>query len=289
MTMTGGENSDVIIYDGTCLFASTNTDTPGLTDPDDSVNINDLRQGAIGDCGLLAALGAMVKKDPALIHNLIQNNGNGTARVDFFPTVGGPAVQITVSLTLDAGYTQADLSGDYCMSAGATPHREWEIWPQVLEKAYALFRAQQGENVNNVYANLDGVITDQAWQQLTTQTAQNVPTAGLTAGFIALNIKFRYAADAMIVVSSNLVIPNPVVSVDNGDVLNYEIARNHAYVLLRIWQDPGGNDIMELFNPHGGDPGSDAATTNADGPITGPVIEVPLWAFNTYFRAYQWQ
>ncbi|MSU77707.1 MAG: hypothetical protein EXS16_06390 [Gemmataceae bacterium] len=285
MTMTAYDNSTVDIYDGTCLFASTN-DITGLAEVGDSVNIYDIQQGKIGDCAFLAAVGAMVNQNPALIRNLIQYNGNGTATVNFFPTVGAAAVPITVNLTLDAGYSQAKLAGDYRMSAGASPHREWEIWPQVLEKAYALFRAQQGSNVNNVYANLGDQWAYEVWQYLANQAAQEVTTAGLTAASIAAQINLHFTNGSKIVVPSET---DAIVTVDDGlfGPLNYKIVGSHAYTLLRIGQDVDGNDIMELFNPHGGDPAEpDGGWPN---PISSPVIEVPLAAFNTYFRRFQSQ
>ena len=80
-----------------------------------------------------------------------------------------------------------------------------------------------------------------------------------------------------------------IVTVDDGEnpPLNYQIVKNHAWVLLRILQDVDGNDIMELFNPHGGDPTEPLG--GWPNPITSPMIEVPLEAFNTYFRRFQWQ
>ncbi len=47
---------------------------------------------------------------------------------------------------------------------------------------------------------------------------------------------------------------------------------------------------MELFNPWGGNPEDERATTNNNGrPIDWPIIKVPLISFNTFFRRYQYQ
>src|SRR5947209_7788615 len=49
MTTTGYDNTAVFLYDGTRLFATSN-DAPGLADSGDSVNLNDIAQGSLGDC-----------------------------------------------------------------------------------------------------------------------------------------------------------------------------------------------------------------------------------------------
>ena len=68
--------------------------------------------------------------------------------------------------------------------------------------------------------------------------------------------------------------------------LNYQVDTNHPYVLLRIWEDEG-NEIMELYNPWGGDPNE--PEMGWPDPITAPKIEIPLASFKTYFWWLQWQ
>jgi len=60
------------------LFASSNG-APGLADSGDTVNINDIQQGSLGDCFFLAAVGAIAKSNPQFIHDIIHDNGDGTA------------------------------------------------------------------------------------------------------------------------------------------------------------------------------------------------------------------
>lgn len=283
----------VTIYDATRLFAA-NNDAQGLLDPislgdgpDSDVNINDIMQGGLGDCAFLAAVGALAKNDPHFIHDLIHDNGDGTATINFYPTVvgpndvrslsGAPAVPITVSETLDAGYSQAYLSGDYQMSA-ADSHREWEIWPQLLENAYTQFIGQP----------IDDVWAYEVWMQLTGNSAQDVKTWNantnspiMTAPAISTALNNLFASGASVVISSR------VNAVANVGGLSYQVVADHAYTLIGI-SHVNGNDVMELFNPWGGDPNS-PYTDSATGAIKGPVIYVPLDLFNTYFRRYQYQ
>jgi hypothetical protein len=276
MTMTGYDNANVFIYDGTCLFASQN-DLPGLADanndptaPDYGIDINDITQGALGDCFLLAALGALAKNNPQFIHNMIQVNGDGTATIDFYSAVGAAPFPVEVSMSIDGGSTQAQLSGDYQLSEDGT-HREWEIWPQIVEKAYAQY-------IGGISTLNDGGSSYLVWQQLTGSAANQVLTADLDAAAIGNAIAFDLAAGEMVVVSSNSTIANPNVTV-NG--VNYQVTTGHAYVVLAV-----GTDTLTLFNPWGGDP-NDPSTDN--GAITGPVIYVPLANFNTYFFRIQTQ
>jgi hypothetical protein len=281
MFMTGMSFANVTVYDGTCLFAS-NNDAGGLADPGDSVNINDIQQGSIGDCFFLSAVGAIAQKDPTFIHDMIHDNGDGTATVNFFATPGAAATPITVTMTLDNGYSQAELSEDYELSADGT-HWEYEIWPQVLEKAYGGFLATLPPGSGGPQTLNDGGRADIAWQQMTTQAATNTVTTSMSATDIATQIKSAYAAGQKVVLSSNTSMTDPYAWVD---LVSYQLVSGHAYVLQAIEQDAVGDDVLVLYNPHGGDPNSPVPDGNA---IKGPTIRVTLAEFKNYFWRFQTQ
>jgi hypothetical protein len=56
--------------------------TVGGADP------SDVKQGALGDCYLLAALAAVAKTNPALIERMISDNGDGTYNVTIYEDKG---------------------------------------------------------------------------------------------------------------------------------------------------------------------------------------------------------
>jgi len=93
-------------------------------DPIRSINVHAIKQGRVGNCAFLAALGSIVSVCPQLVATMIKNNGDGTFTVTFQGarrepiTVDRPTI---VELALYARIT------------------EWGYWPAVIEKAYGTF------------------------------------------------------------------------------------------------------------------------------------------------------
>ena len=113
-----------------------------LTESGDSnaVSLNDLHQGQLGDCFLISAIGEIARTSPSTISAMIKQNANGTETVTlneakngglaWFGTTQFKTITETVtnnfsSLSVDNGSTQDVVGGVK------------EIWPQVLESAFA--------------------------------------------------------------------------------------------------------------------------------------------------------
>ncbi|WP_017557354.1 C2 family cysteine protease [Nocardiopsis baichengensis] len=92
---------------------------------DDAVDWEHVDQGALGDCWLMATMGAMAVQDPGAIEDMIQENVNGTFTVTF---PGQDPITVTPDLPLDAAGNP-----EFASSNEEPP----VIWPAVLEKAYA--------------------------------------------------------------------------------------------------------------------------------------------------------
>ena len=88
-------------------------------------SINDINQGWLGDCYLLASLAECAAQDPSLITSMITDNGNNTYGVRFF--VNGTAEYVTVSNDLADG--------------GTAFNRATDIWASLVEQAYAQVQA----------------------------------------------------------------------------------------------------------------------------------------------------
>jgi hypothetical protein len=88
-------------------------------------NIDDIKQGGIGDCFLLAALISIVNKDPTYFYKMIRDNRDGTVTVRLYDiTRDSPQeTHLTINKSL--------ISGDrYSRRAGT-------LWVPLIEKAYA--------------------------------------------------------------------------------------------------------------------------------------------------------
>jgi hypothetical protein len=116
---------------------------------------DDARQGLLGDCYLMAAMAAVALHRPNIIRSMIQENGDGTYNVIFASgslTVGlrmeGIIPTIYVDRTnyetrsIDADLPTFDIrvSGSlaYGKSSDFNPSGQRELWPSLIEKAYAL-------------------------------------------------------------------------------------------------------------------------------------------------------
>ena len=120
---------------------------------------DDVNQGAIGDCYLVAALAAIAASTPGEIYNMIKDNGDGTVNVRMFdPTGGGAptAKYFTIQKSL--------------VTNGR--HSEGALWVPLLEKAYATMGVVPGGKVSKSYAKMgDGGGSDVAFLILTGRVA----------------------------------------------------------------------------------------------------------------------
>lgn len=102
---------------------------------------DDVAQGAIGDCYLMAALAAVAKARPELIRQLIVDLGDGTYAVTFYRNHKQYYVRTDGDLPVTSTGTLA------YASFGA----QGSLWAAIYEKAYAVFRSNADS-----YASLDG-------------------------------------------------------------------------------------------------------------------------------------
>jgi uncharacterized protein YukE len=125
----GGLGARYALFEGV-LFATGEGDT-------DAVDPDDVSQGRVGDCYLLASLAAIASQEPDLIREIVQDNGDGTYTVTlyereslFTSTLVPTEVQVTSELPLRRGRPVFARAGDV---VGEQP----ELWPALVEKAYA--------------------------------------------------------------------------------------------------------------------------------------------------------
>lgn len=109
------------------------------------VSENDLMQGQLGDCYFLSAVNSLIHQNPAAIQNLFHENTDGTVTVTLYgrTSADGPIQQIPI--TVDRRLP-VDKNGNdpYVGTRNAR-----ELWPKLLEKAYAQFRSQYPYNGDN--------------------------------------------------------------------------------------------------------------------------------------------
>jgi len=108
----------------------------GFGDTSD-IEPNDVSQGALGDCYLMAALAAVAQQDPERLRRMIQKNPDGTYTVTFsmrqppsgeyapLPILVGPDLPLVAGRPVFAQTLDFGFNGDV------------ELWVALVEKAYA--------------------------------------------------------------------------------------------------------------------------------------------------------
>ncbi len=97
-----------------------------------AIHPNDVSQGAIGDCYYMSSIAAVAQQRPDLIRDMIKANGDGTYSVTFHRWNGDKAEAVTV--VVDNKFPTRQSESPLYAKAGDS-----ELWPMVLEKAYAKF------------------------------------------------------------------------------------------------------------------------------------------------------
>ena len=143
------------------------------TNDGNSVHPNDVDQGRLGDCYLIAALGALAHKNPEAIKDMIKDNGDGTYTVTFYDTnpdryrfpfsTGGfmdfnttPEL-VPVEVTVDADVPMKDGHPIYAGFGDSGT----EMWVMLIEKAYAKHFG------NDSYEGIEGGRPGRAMEHIT--------------------------------------------------------------------------------------------------------------------------
>ncbi len=192
----------------------------------DSIRVSDLVQGRVGDCYLLAAIAATIvaPRGRETIEHMFKElpPERGIPRFQVtFPNQGSP-ISLTVSAVFPDGHVARSGARD------AATRRE-EIWPAVLEKAYAIVhggfdRIKHGGSMSEalrLFSEHEVVAFD----------AEAVPGMELTRAFLA---------------GSAMTVATEYVSASN----DYKLLPNHAYAIRGFYEDEGETFVV-LSNPHG--------------------------------------
>jgi len=194
-----------------------------------SIEMNDVKQGALfGDCYFLAAIAAIAGNRRELIQRMIEDNKDGTYTVTLYSDVNDPTKKekITVDLKVPSvALFHAQLSGD-TNKKGAQ-----EVWPIVLEKAYAKYKGSYGAIKNG------GLSVDVFY------TLTGIPPLSLEGSQLSAALMERYIAQKKPMVLGT----GPMA---RSTLQEYELGSKHAYAIKEV-RTLRGKRYLILYNPYG--------------------------------------
>jgi hypothetical protein len=210
-----------------------------------AVDSNDVRQGQLGDCYLMAGMASVARANPELIQKLIKDNGDGTFDVTLYLRDKSYSQPRPVVQTIDAQLAVKALGGSpLYANIGDTQGGSKELWPALLEKAMAQKKGSydkiSGGNVAKDGFNFAGAI------ELFTGKRENYfATDSLQEDDVLLMIGAALEAHKPITVDTrNLETDAALTQKANG----VNVYWNHAYSPMKVDIDAR---TIDLQNPWG--------------------------------------
>lgn len=102
-----------------------------------AVDANDVKQGALGDCYLIAGMAAVARADPQAIEDLIVDNGDGTFDVTLYLRTSRYSRPRAVTRTVDARLAVKYSGRPLYAGLGDEADGQSEMWTALIEKALA--------------------------------------------------------------------------------------------------------------------------------------------------------
>lgn len=202
----------------------------------DGPQFNDVRQGYLGDCYFLAAVGSLANEHPGnydpndglsdqagVIQEMIAPLGDGSYAVRYYSA--GTEVYVRVDGDLPI------YEGGGLIFARLTP--DGESWVALAEKAYAQFAG------NNVYSRIEGGYMNDVYTQVTGVAASWKPTSDITSSYVEGLLKADRAVSG------------------GTEEDSYPILGGHAYVILDVYKVAIAPGLyvthVTVYNPWGED------------------------------------
>ena len=193
-------------------------------------SINDVSQGELGDCYLLAALSSVAKTDPALIRQSVAANANGTYTVKFAGGGGHAKAAVTVDADLP---TIADGRPAYAQLGS-----DDSLWVAVVEKAYADYVNPKADS----YATIAGGWMGDVFSSLGLKASATFSAASATS--LATLVQKDLKAGDFVTMGTT-----------TGSAVNRTpLVGGHAYEIDSVTLDANGTvTAITLRNPWGND------------------------------------
>jgi hypothetical protein len=230
-------------------------------------SMNDVFQGSVGDCYLMASLSAIAKANPEVIRRMVVDLGDGSYAVRFYRNGQPQYVRVDADLWYDP------LSGKPIY---AKLGQEGSLWVPIVEKAYAFWRMLKGSYPSIAGGNASGtpVYDDlgrgsdphQINDGVTAKQVINWFNAGSPDGAIKdkviagatdmldwIRLELQSGNAVVVGAVSNFKNTTPLQVDDPSTAANENTFRRgqHVFVVDKVLTDSSGPIGLRLRNPYG--------------------------------------
>ena len=214
----------------------------GATD-EHEVDPNDVKQGSLGDCYLMAGMLAVARANPEAIKDIINDRGDGTFDVTLYIRESYYSTPVKVTKTIDARLPVK--SGDTPLYAktGDKTEDNTELWPALIEKAVAQQKGSyeliSGGNISK------GFEFHGATELLTGKREGYIPLAAMDSDIALLQIAYALEGKKPCTVDSRNMEDDQEMATE---AKKFNVYGNHAYVPRSVDLD---GETITLDNPWG--------------------------------------
>jgi len=213
-------------------------------DDEHAVDPDDVAQGSLGDCYLMAAMVAVARAEPDAIQNLIHDNEDGTFDVNLHlrdSWYGSPKEKThTVDTRLPEKFEGTPL---YAKLGDETPEAQ-EMWPALLEKALAQEKGAY-EEIRGSKINSGGFKFAGALELLTGKGDTSMAVGDMEEDDILLKIQKALADKKPVVAGVHNMKDEPEKA---NEARKHNVYGNHAYAPESVDLE---NRTISLTNPWG--------------------------------------
>jgi hypothetical protein len=140
------------------------------------IDANTVKQGALGDCYLIAGCAAVARADPSQISKIIKDNGNGTFDVTLYLRESWTSSPVPVTRTIDAQLPTKGGKNPLYAGLGKQTDEGDELWTALIEKRLAQetgsYDLISGGNINKhvKFAGVGELLTGKADKRINFKT-----------------------------------------------------------------------------------------------------------------------
>jgi len=209
-----------------------------------AVDANDVKQGALGDCYLIAGLASVARANPHAIEDLIEDNGDGTFDVTLHIRPSRHARPRPVTTTVDARLAVKSSGRPLYAGLGDQADGKDEIWTALVEKSLA----QQKESYDLISGgniNGDGFAYGGTHELLTGMRGSYLRTDAMDSDEALLRIDLALEEKIPITASSRNKKDDAALTAEAND---RNVYWNHAYAPESVDLNA---ETVNLQNPWG--------------------------------------